>query len=98
MKKYLAFAGAVLALAPVALLHTASAFQQPVNTTKAKKPVDFTAKLNGTTDALGKTGVSPKIQSAAIAKDGTITVRVTIVDSNNLALDRLGVVTPARSP
>ncbi len=55
--------------------------------------MDFTAKLNGTTNSLGKTGVVPKIQSAAIAKDGTITVRVTIVDSNGLALDRLGVAT-----
>ena len=95
MKKYLAFAGAVLVLAPAVFLHSAAAFQEPVRTTKAaKKPVDFTAKLNGTTDSLGKTGVVPKIQSAAIAKDGTITVRVTIVDSNDLALDRLGAVTP----
>ena len=96
MKKYLAFAGAVLVLAPAVFLHSAAAFQQPVSrpTKAAKKPVDFTAKLNGTTDSLGKTGVVPKIQSAAIAKDGTITVRVTIVDSNDLALDRLGAVTP----
>jgi hypothetical protein len=35
-----------------------------------------------------------KIQSAAIAKDGTITVRATLVDSNGLPLDRLGVATP----
>jgi len=94
MKKYLAFAG-VLALASVAFLPTAAAFQQPVQKTggSPKKVVDFTAKLNGPSDALGKTGVTPKIQSAAIAKDGTITVRATIVDSNNLALDRLGVAT-----
>jgi hypothetical protein len=56
MKKYLAFAGAVLVLAPAVFLHSAAAFQEPVRTTKAaKKPVDFTAKLNGTTDSLGKT-------------------------------------------
>ena len=34
-----------------------------------------------------------KIQSAAIAKDGTITVRATIVDSDGIPLDRLGVAT-----
>jgi len=35
-----------------------------------------------------------KIQSAAIAKDGTITVRATIVDSDGNPLDRLGLTTP----
>jgi OmcA/MtrC family decaheme c-type cytochrome len=55
--------------------------------------VDFaaTAELNGTTNALGHTGVVVKIQSAAIAKDGTITARFTLVDSDGLPLDRLGV-------
>ena len=57
--------------------------------------MDFnaTAMLNGTTNSLGKTGVVVKIQSAAIAKDGTITVRATIVDSDGTPLDRLGVAT-----
>ena len=45
------------------------------------------------TNSLGKTGVVVKIQSAAIAKDGTITVRATIVDSDGIPLDRLGVAT-----
>jgi OmcA/MtrC family decaheme c-type cytochrome len=49
--------------------------------------------LNGTTSSLGKTGVVVKIQSAAIAKDGTITARATIVDSDGFPLDRLGVTT-----
>jgi len=95
MKKCIVLAGAVLALTPAVFLHTAAAFQPPVRKTAGppKKPVDFTAKLNGTTDSLGKTGVTVKIQSAAIAKDGTITARATIVDSNGIPLDRLGVAT-----
>ena len=51
-------------------------------------------RLNGPTTSLGKTGVVVKINSAAIAKDGTITARATIVDSNGNALDRLGLATP----
>ena len=94
MKKFLAVAGAALMFAPVVLVHQAIAFQQPQARPGApKRAVDFTAKLNGTTNSLGKTGVTPKIQSAVIAKDGTITVRATIVDSTGLPLDRLGVVT-----
>jgi OmcA/MtrC family decaheme c-type cytochrome len=72
-------------------LNTAFAAEHP----KTKPAVDFaaTAKLNGSTASLGKTGVVVKIQSAAIAKDGTITVRATIVDEDGLPLDRLGVTT-----
>ncbi len=88
MRKYLA--SALLALAPVVLFNIASADDHRV-----KPTVDFaaTARLNGSTTSLGKTGVVVKIQSAAIAKDGTITVRATIVDSDNIPLDRLGVAT-----
>ncbi len=39
-------------------------------------------------------GVIVKIQSAAIAKDGTITARFTITDPKGLPLDRDGVTTP----
>jgi OmcA/MtrC family decaheme c-type cytochrome len=63
---------------------------------RVKPAVDFNAitpMLNGTTASLGKTGVVVKIQSAAIAKDGTITARATIVDSDGFPLDRLGVAT-----
>jgi len=83
-------ASALLALAPVALLNTASADDHRVRPT-----VDFaaTAQLNGSTTSLGKTGVVVKIQSAAVAKDGTITARATIVDSDGNPLDRLGVAT-----
>jgi OmcA/MtrC family decaheme c-type cytochrome len=57
--------------------------------------VDFAApaQLNGTTSSIGKTGIVVKIQSAAIAKDGTITARATIVDADGFPLDRLGVTT-----
>src|ERR1039458_10038407 len=85
-------ASALLVLAPVALFNTASADDHH----PAKRPVDFTAvvaQLNGSTTSLGKTGVVVKIQSAAIAKDGTITVRATIVDADGIPLDRLGVAT-----
>src|SRR5579862_7295346 len=51
-------------------------------------------RLNGPTSSLGNTGVVVKIKSAAIAKDGTITARATIVDSNGNPLDRLGLATP----
>ena len=88
MRKHLA--SALFALAFVVLFNTASAADHRV-----KPPVDFTATpmLNGTTTSLGKTGVVVKIQSAAIAKDGTITARATIVDSDGFPLDRLGVAT-----
>src|ERR1022692_366146 len=85
-------ASALLVLAPVVLLNTASADDHH----PAKRPVDFTAvvaQLNGSTTSLGKTGIVVKIQSAAIAKDGTITARATIVDADGFPLDRLGVTT-----
>jgi OmcA/MtrC family decaheme c-type cytochrome len=90
MKKYLAAGSAVFALALVlaVLVNAAYAGDRP-----AKQTVDFSALLNGTTSSLGKTGVVVKIQGAAIAKDGTITVHATIVDSDGKPLDRLGVAT-----
>src|ERR1035437_9982704 len=39
-------------------------------------------------------GVIVKIVSAGIAKDGTITARVTITDPKGMALDRNGITTP----
>src|ERR1039458_8918861 len=90
MRKHLA--GVLLALAPVVLFNIASADDHGV---RARRPVDFAApaQLNGSTTSLGKTGVVVKIQSAAIAKDGTITARATIVDADGFPLDRLGVAT-----
>jgi len=91
MTKRLATAATAFLLPVVGLVGTALAERRPV------KPVDFAARLNprlnGTTSSLGKTGVVVKIQNAAIAKDGTITVRATIVDSDGIPLDRLGVAT-----
>jgi OmcA/MtrC family decaheme c-type cytochrome len=87
MKKCLAFAAFLLPL--VVFVNTASADRQPV-----KRTVDFNAKLNGTTNSLGRTGVVVKIQNAAIANDGTITVRAKITDADGQPLDRLGVATP----
>jgi len=93
MGKRLALASAILALVPISYVTIAAADERP-----AKKQVDFSVqvnpRLNGTTSSLGKTGVVVKIQSASIAKDGTITARATIVDSNGVPLDRLGVSTP----
>src|ERR1035437_4314631 len=90
MRKHLA--GALLALAPVVLFNIASADDHGV---RARRPVDFDApaQLNGTTSSIGKTGIVVKIQCAAIAKDGTITARATIVDADGFPLDRLGVTT-----
>ena len=89
MRKYIELFGVVSILLLMVFVNTASADRHPV-----KKTVDFSAQLNGTTSSLGHTGVVVKIQSAAIAKDGTITVRATIVDSDGNPLDRLGVATP----
>ena len=91
MRKHVA--SALLALAPLALFNTASAADE--HRVKPKPAVNFaeTALLNGSTTSLGKTGVVVKIQSAAIAKDGTITARATIVDADGIPLDRLGVAT-----
>ncbi len=88
MKKYLTLVSALLALALVLFVNAASAQVGTV-----KRSGNYTALLNGSTTSLGKTGVVAKIQSAAIAKDGTITVRATIVDSDGIPLDRLGVAT-----
>src|SRR5271157_2634888 len=80
----------LLVLAPVVFFSTALAQDRRI-----KKDVDFsvTPALNGPTSFLGKTGVVVKIQSAAIAKDGTITARATIVDSDGVPLDKSGVTT-----
>jgi OmcA/MtrC family decaheme c-type cytochrome len=43
-------------------------------------------------------GVVVKIQSAAIAKDGTITARYTITDPKGVPLDKDGIVTPGTAP
>ena len=93
MKKSVAFACAAFVLLLLVFVCTASADDRAV-----KRAVDFSATVNpmmsGTTSSLGRTGVVVKIQSASIAKDGTITARATITDSDGAPLDRLGVLTP----
>ena len=94
MKKCLAFVGVVLALAPAVFVPTASAQVSPTrraNASQLRKPVSSNPKLNGIVNALGHTGIVVKIQSAAIAKDGTITARATVADVDGVPLDRLGV-------
>src|ERR1039458_8801082 len=92
MTKRLALVGALLALSLVVFVNIMLAADG-----QAKKAVDFAATVNpmlsGTTSSLGHTGVVVKIQSASIAKDGTITARATIVDTDGHPLDRLGVTT-----
>ena len=91
MRKCIGIASALLALTPVVFFNSVFADDRPVKRTRTDK---LTPMLNGPTDALGPTGIVVKIQSAAIAKDGTITARATIVDSVGNPLDRLGEATP----
>jgi OmcA/MtrC family decaheme c-type cytochrome len=92
MRKRRLFVAALFVVLIAALVNIAVAADRPV-----KPAVDFSAtlnpRLNGTTSSLGRTGVVVKIRNAAIANDGTITVRATIVDSDGIPLDRLGVAT-----
>src|ERR1039457_6943352 len=96
MTKRLALVGALLALFFVAFVNIMLAADGQAKG-QAKKVVDFAATVNpmlsGTTSSLGHTGVVVKIQSASIAKDGTITARATIVDTDGHPLDRLGATT-----
>ena len=57
------------------------------------KPVDFTPRLNGSTTSLGKNRRRSEDPKCRHYKHGTITVRATIVDSDAIPLDRLGVAT-----
>jgi OmcA/MtrC family decaheme c-type cytochrome len=92
MIKRLASVGALLALFLVVFVNIMLGADG-----QTKKAVDFTTTvnpmLNGPTTSLGHTGVVVKIQSASIAKDGTITARATIVDTDGHPLDRLGATT-----
>lgn len=89
MKRVLSLAGTGLILLFIIFFSSASA------ATSTKKPaVSFQQpKLNGPSSSLGHTGVVAKIQSASVAKDGTITARVAIKDADGNSLDRLGKTT-----
>lgn len=69
-------------------------FVQTAMAAKPAKRVPFSPDLSGPSNALGHTGVTVKIQTASVAKDGTISVRFTLVDADRNPLDRLGVATP----
>jgi OmcA/MtrC family decaheme c-type cytochrome len=58
---------------------------------KALRAPDYNAVAPRTAAIFGPVGINVKILSAAIAKNGVITARVTITDSANHPLDRLGV-------
>jgi OmcA/MtrC family decaheme c-type cytochrome len=88
MRKRFALSSAAFIL-PLAIFASGAYAARP----PAKKAIDFSATTSAAASALGKTGVVAKIQSAAIAKDGTITVRATIVDGDGNPIDRLGIAT-----
>ena len=85
MRRFLAFTALLL---PLAVTTLTGADKKPV-----AKVIDFGARLNGANNGVGHVGVTVKIVSASIAKDGTITARATIVDPDGNPLDRLGVAT-----
>ena len=59
-----------------------------------RKNKDFRPAASASAYNFVTTGVIVKIKSASIAKDGTITSRVTVTDSKNQGLDVNGVQTP----
>ena len=59
----------------------------------AKKQINFDAVAAASQSIFGPTGIVVKVKSAAIAANGTITARVTIVDSAGNPLDRTGLQT-----
>lgn len=91
MKSHSVFSGASVALIGTLFLVTASGQDWP-----AKRNKDFNAAAPAAASLFNSfnTGVVLKIQSATIAKDGTVTARFTITDSNKAGLDVTGVLTP----
>src|SRR6266545_3107326 len=65
----------------------------PASSLVAAKPARNTGSDPNSVNFV-RPGVKVKVMSAAIAKDGTITARVTIVDPKGLPLDREGITTP----
>ncbi len=93
MRKSIGIACAALLLPLVVFVNIALAADPPSKTTAAVGDRGH-IMLNGPTSSLGHTGCVVKIQSASIAKDGTITARATIVDSDGHPLDMNGLTTP----
>src|ERR1700758_559325 len=86
MKSHSIFPSAV-AVASTLFLATVSGQDRP-----AKRNRDFNPEASSF--SFVTTGVVTKIKSASIAKDGTITARFTLTDSNGAGLDVNGVLTP----
>jgi OmcA/MtrC family decaheme c-type cytochrome len=87
MKTYPIFSICTLALAGTLFVTAAHGQDWP-----AKRNRDYSATA-ATSFSFVTTGVVCKIKSAAIAKDGTITVKFTLTDSNGAGLDINGVQT-----
>jgi OmcA/MtrC family decaheme c-type cytochrome len=97
MKSHSALARTVLVLVSLfCLLAVASAADRPVKQNKDYNPMAAAAAAAGATAPFPfvTTGAIAKIKSATIAKDGTITARFTITDSNNAGIDINGVYSP----
>lgn len=88
MQRHCIFTRAALALVTSFFLITASAAERP-----AKQNKDFNPAA-ASSFPMVTTGVVIKIKAASIAKDGTITARFTLTDSNGAGLDVNGVFTP----
>jgi len=88
MKSHCVITRAALALVSSFFLIAASAADRPAKQNKAFTP----QSLNGFPAVA--TGVVVKIKSASIAKDGTITARFTLTDSQGAGLDVNGIQTP----
>src|SRR5215472_2384416 len=88
MKSHCVLARAALALVSSLFLIAASAADRPAKQNKAFNPTAASAFPMVTT------GVSIKIKTASIAKDGTITTRFTLTDSQGAGLDVSSVQTP----
>lgn len=82
------FTSALSALVIGSFLIAASAADRPAKQNKAYNP------MAASSFPMVTTGVAVKIKSAAIAKDGTITTRFTLTDSQGAGLDVNGVQTP----
>ena len=88
MKSHCVFTRAASALVCSFFLIAASAADRPAKQNKAYNP------MAASSFPMVTTGAVLKIKSAAIAKDGTITARFTLTDSNGAGLDVNGVFTP----
>src|SRR4030081_1084054 len=90
MKNFHVVARAASALVCAIFILAASAAERPAKLNKDFNP----AAANANGFSVVTTGVIVKLTTASIAKDGTITARFTITDSQGAGLDVAGVQTP----